>query len=135
MVNILVLEDDFILAQDYKNIIEGMGHTAVIAATGTEALHHCEVQRFELAVVDIFIKQHGSFADDGGIFFISNIRRLRERQFRTYSRIPIIAISGASTNNVTDAVLGSAESVGANASLAKPFDMSALTELIKQLLN
>jgi AmiR/NasT family two-component response regulator len=50
---ILIADDEPIIRMGLKSMLEEMGHQAIAAANGREALRHARRQQFDLAILDI----------------------------------------------------------------------------------
>jgi len=128
MIEILLLEDDLDLSEQIAAslIDEGMNVTA--ARSAQEALDLFGKSHFDLVISDLFIHEDGSLSQDGGVRLISNIKQLQAK------RVPVIAISGAFSNDKYDLFQDTVKTVGANAVLAKPFEPDELLDLIAMLM-
>lgn len=134
MASILLLEDDFVLTQDYTEALVKVGHQVDFQPNATEAFSRCKSIRFDVAVVDIFISGMDGFVPDGGLSFISKFRHYLGHDLKTSKKMPIIAISGGVSVSTQFNPLGTALDIGANFSIAKPFEVSTLVETVDQAL-
>lgn len=132
MAHILLLEDEFVLANSYKEILEKKGHEVVTFGRGEKAKEYFEAEKVDLIIADLFIKEGDQFEKFGGITLISWIKQLQG------SDVPIIAISAAfgSGSTVDHATMarGTAITVGATVTLPKPFADRELTDLVDEVL-
>lgn len=134
MAKIILLEDDFILANDYTEVLQLKGHFVETTTSATEAFECCRAKSFDLAIVDVFILNNGTFVPDGGISFISKLRLNVSPGLETNIRIPIIAISGGVSAKTDYGPLQSAMEIGATYTLRKPFDDLELLLLVETAL-
>jgi len=126
--NVLLMEDDVDQAMMIKDHIEGSGNRVTVCTNGTDAIALLGDIRFDVVIADIFVKGDGNFVPDGGYLLINRIRQTRRPIARaTSARVPIIAISGGYAFGDINA-LTSAETMGANISLQKPFSLEDLTD-------
>ncbi|MEO9460807.1 MAG: response regulator [Lentilitoribacter sp.] len=132
MANVLLLDDDFVLAQDYKEALEKAGHDITVTHTGLDAVNYCADRKFDILILDVFIKRGQSIASDGGLYCISQLRHNRTQRFVTSTNVPIIAISGAYSVKLNNLPLQSALTLGANATLTKPLNLNELIERISR---
>lgn len=122
MPHVLLIEDDPDVAQLLESVLVKYGHTVTYASDGAAGLS--KIERSELSL-DIVITDILMPVQEG----IETIMAIR----RSGSAIPIIAISGGGRAKRLD-FLKTAEKLGANAVLAKPFRPSELIQLIEKLL-
>lgn len=126
MGKVLLLEDDTVLARQITYDLAGEGHTVTTFAAATDALKHLEKNDVDIVIADIFIQQDGEYVPDGGIRLISTIRQLQARD------TPVIAISGSFEALHGDHIAETAKTVGATATLAKPFHPDELLKLVHE---
>lgn len=120
MVNILVADDDPSIRHLYKLILEREGHKVYLANDGVEALVQAKKHEIDVLITDIIMPRKE------GIETIVEIREMNPE-------IKIIAISGGGRRGNQD-FLRMAEMVGANYSLAKPFEPHDLLKILKTCL-
>jgi CheY-like chemotaxis protein len=115
---VLIAEDEEPIAQAIAYIVEDLGYTATVAIHGKQALELARVSHPALIITDLMMPQMTG---------AELIRALREDAERLhYRRPPIILMSAAGKQYV--------ESVGADAFLPKPFDVSQVEELLEHYL-
>lgn len=134
MAEIILLEDDFVLAQDYIDALQVHGHSVENVSSATEMLKRCKDKKFDLAIVDIFIWSDGRLVPDGGLSFISRLRYRSAPGTKTHAKIPIIAISGGFTAKPRSGPLHNARDLGAVETMSKPFSTSQLVEAVERNL-
>jgi DNA-binding response OmpR family regulator len=116
---ILLIEDDAFTA---GLIIRLLAPTPVRwARNGDEGIHLFRTMPFEMVVTDIVMPRRS------GIATIIEIRRID-------GAIPILAITMGGTEGADGDLLRLAASVGATATLAKPFEREALMAKVRQCL-
>ena len=120
MVNILVADDDPSIRHLYKLILEREGHRVYLANDGVEALVQAKKHEIDVLITDIIMPRKE------GIETIVEVREMNPE-------IKIIAISGGGRRGNQD-FLRMAEMVGANYSLAKPFEPHDLLKILKTCL-
>ncbi|MEX0771519.1 MAG: response regulator [Balneolales bacterium] len=118
MKNILLVEDEFIIARMIENHLENMGFTSnQIAMSGEQALEAFEKDNFDLLLVDI--KLNGEL--DG----IETVERIRLQ-----SPVPIIYLSGNSDQQTFER----SKKTQPVDYLLKPIKMDKLQESIQKAL-
>lgn len=111
MARILLVDDDADIRETLGVLLDASGHEVHLAAGGPDALRIVEAHTIDLAVVDVMMPEM-----DGG----SLVRELRARGHH----VPVVLISASGD------VAQVARSLGVYASLAKPFRIEALEELV-----
>lgn len=117
---ILVVDDDPLVRSSLQDFLSDAGYSVATASDGVEAAQRFKEAKPDLVVTDIIMPEK-----DG----IETILDLRRRS----PALRIIAISGGGRSRSTD-FLTMAEKLGADATLAKPFDQGELIALVKRLL-
>jgi DNA-binding response OmpR family regulator len=116
MTKVLVVDDDQLVLDSTQSFLEAQGYHVVCAQDGEEALTKFDEDPADIALIDIFMPKQGGF---NAIMSMQN-------------HIPIIAMSGVSAHQFEP--LNFAESLGATASLSKPFQPSELLDTITAIL-
>lgn len=120
MARILIIEDNHPLRELLKNALSPEGHDIVEASNGVEGFKLFERQEFDIVITDIVMP---------GRWGIETIVKMRQHR----PNVKVLAISGAGKER-RDELLKAAWSVGANASLSKPFSIKVLRATIASLL-
>ena len=120
MATILIIDDDAALRTTLKKVLRLAGHTVLVAGEGGEGLRLFRQGSVDLVVTDLVMP-----GKDG----IETIQELREEA----PRLPILAISGG-TSVDRNGPLSDAESFGADASVAKPFELIDFLKVVDRLL-
>jgi CheY-like chemotaxis protein len=121
MTTILLVDDEDLLREGVREILEMSDYSVVEARDGEEALALFAVNNVDLVISDIVMPNMD------GVDFVT---RLRE----SFPSVPILTISGGSRVVSARFGLDSALLSGANASLTKPFNAKQLLEKVQQLL-
>ena len=116
MASILVIDDHDDPRGAMRRILELVGHEVHEASDGAEGLRLYREQPADVVVCDLVMPVKG-----GGEVIVE----LRE----TYPEVKILAVTGGAPYRLLDARL-----LGADAGLAKPFDVEELQEAVAQLL-
>ncbi|HKX07480.1 MAG TPA: response regulator, partial [Stellaceae bacterium] len=116
---ILLVDDDPAVRDSVAMVLEGAGFVVDQAEQGATALRLLQAQAPDLVITDILMPQKE------GIETIREIRAI-------LPNAPIIAMSGSADTGAN--YLKMAESLGATATLAKPFGAKAILELVSRLL-
>lgn len=135
MANILIFEDDSDLAALVSEGLSYLGHETATTTDARTAFEWLESGRFDLAIVDIFIKKGNELLPEGGL---SLLGRLKNAEFtvegRNRPKVPIIAVSGAFDRHTYGGLAGHAAHFGADIVLRKPFDHDELMQAVDTLL-
>lgn len=118
--NILVVEDDAELLQLVGRALEAAGHRVVLAANGEAGLRLFQAEPPDLVICDIVMP------DRDGIELIPHMKGARPD-------VRILAMSGRQMIGLLD-VLNLALRLGADAALAKPFELDVLVAQADALL-
>jgi CheY-like chemotaxis protein len=115
MAKILVIDDDPMMLELYREILTQAGHEVVIAENGTQGLARSEGQP-DLIVVDLMMPNLNGYE------FVKQLRTTEGHR-----TTPVIAVSGLSTGQW-------ALRSGADRFLAKPVRSHQLIAMIEELL-
>ena len=121
MATILLVDDEDLLREGVREILEMSDHTVIEAGDGQQALEKFAVNNVDLVITDVVMPNMD------GVDFVS---RLRE----SFPAVPILTISGGSRVVSARFGLDSALLSGANDSLTKPFNARQLLEKVQKLL-
>lgn len=120
MALILIIDDDDALRATMRKILERAGHEVRDAADGDRGLKIFREEGPDLVITDIIMPEKEG---------IETIQELREED----PELPILAVSGGGradpSEPLTDAML-----LGADETLAKPFGVDELREMVERLL-
>jgi DNA-binding response OmpR family regulator len=120
MARILVIEDDLQVRGVFREALEGAGHTVTEAENGAAGTRLFRERGADLVITNILMPEKDGF---------ETIRDLR----RDSVALPIIAVSAGSPRLKMD-ILKSAALLGASRTLAKPFDLQALVDSVRELV-
>lgn len=121
MPTLLVIDDNESVRYSLQFVFTGFGFTVECAASGTAAFALCDQQRFDVALIDIFMP---------GMNGIDVCRELRAHVSQSGRDLPVWLMTGAFTADLERR--GAA--VGAMALLPKPFDVVTLEREIRNRL-
>ncbi|WP_019528182.1 response regulator [Dasania marina] len=113
---LLLVEDDHLLAKGLQQALAKQGHTVNAVATGEAALHVVSTEPPDIVILDLGLPDM-----DG----ISVLKRLRKKQ----ADLPVLILTAR--NEMDDKIHGLDS--GADDYLAKPFDMSELFARLRVL--
>ena len=117
--NILLVEDEFLVAQALQELLKDEGYHVDIAENGVEALQLYDQKAYDLLVVDLFMPEK-----DG----IATMMDLQRKQ----NDVKLIAISGGGTLLKNYDYLEYASALGALACFKKPIEPSPFLDAIAQ---
>ena len=121
MTTILLVDDEDLLREGVREILEMSDYQVIESRDGEEALELFAINNVDLVISDIIMPNMD------GVDFVS---RLRE----SFPDVPILTISGGSRVVSARFGLDSALLSGANDSLTKPFNAKQLIEKVQKLL-
>jgi len=122
MATILLVDDEDLLREGVREILEMSDHTVIEAGDGLQALEKFAVNNVDLVITDVVMPNMD------GVDFVTKLREM-------FPDVPILTISGGSRVVSARFGLDSALLSGANASLTKPFNAKQLLEKVNQLLS
>ena len=118
----IVIDDDILANQMVCRILKNAGYEVNAAFDGSEGLKMVMRERPDLVITDLFMPEKE------GLQTIMELRQMDKK-------LKIMAISGGSANmNMAD-ILDTAEIFGADAVMAKPFQMETFLQKVKGLLD
>lgn len=120
MTRIVVADDEAALLRSLERYLTGLGYEVAVAADGNEALAAIEKQMPDLLITDI------NMPDMDGIEILNSLRSRR-------IALPVIAMSGGGQFD-RSLLLSSAKLLGALVTLAKPFELAQLRDLVAEVL-
>lgn len=118
MANILLVEDDPLVARMVEDLLEDLGHRIARAENGISGFEKFKIVPFDLVITD-FQMPFGN-----GEYLIDMIRGFEDR-----SNTPILLMSGAFPRHI------SVEGMPIQGFLAKPFQNDALVALVMATLD
>lgn len=135
MAKILVLEDDAELAMELSALLSEQGHDVDWQRMAGEARNALDRHRYDLLICDIYIYRDGKIIPDGGLALIGWIRTAAYTPDCAWMKgLPIIAISGATRLPGNEHILNIAKTIGADHTIAKPFNETALLRIVEEAL-
>ncbi len=121
MSSILVVDDDLQVLEVVSEMLRLEGHEVTTAVNGREAVSKFKAGSFDLVITDLIMPEREG---------LETIVELKS----SGRSVPVIAMSGGGRVGPTD-YLETAQFIGANATLAKPFARSELIQIVTNLLN
>src|SRR5690242_12901189 len=120
MARILVIDDQPLVLDVMRRMLEDGGHQVATARNGEEGLELFAEQPADVVVCDLFMP------GVNGLEVIHKMRQLRPG-------VPVVAVSGGSFNRERD-LLPDVRATGAAAFLPKPFSPAALLAAVAEVL-
>lgn len=117
MTTVLIVDDDPMILESTQLYLESHGFDTLCAHDGDEAFEQINANRVHVALVDIFMPKRDGYQ------FILTLK----------DSLPIIAMSGVTSSRFEP--LEFAQTLGASATLSKPFEPKKLLHTIDHLLN
>lgn len=121
MARILVVDDETGIIVVLSEMLKRLGYEVYTASDGREALQKLSPGGFNLVVTDIIMPH------------VDGLELIREIQ-KKHPAVKVIAISGGSLESGPEGYLSVAKDIGAARCLTKPFMLSELAALVKELL-
>jgi CheY-like chemotaxis protein len=112
---VLVIDDDALIRDALRLLLEELGARVTEAGGGSEALQQLEAGRFDLVLCDLRMPDLDGFAV---------IRRIRGD--RRWKDLPVVAVSAVAPGPGPDHI----REAGFDAQLHKPFDLNDLVEAL-----
>ena len=119
---LLLVDDEKILRDAVKEILEVNGFNVIDAADGDAALGWLAQVKIDLVITDLVMP------NVDGVELVQKIRT-------QYKQLPIIVVSGSGTAVTKRFGIESINISGATASIAKPFKSTELIALVNNLLD
>jgi two-component system alkaline phosphatase synthesis response regulator PhoP len=116
---ILIVDDDLLITQTLKNILQWDGYETIVARDGEEGFIKAREETPDLIILDLLLPKLS------GEELCKKIRRDKD-----ISKIPIIMLTAKNTE--TDRIIGKV--IGASVYMCKPFDINELLQKVKQFL-
>ncbi len=117
---ILVVDDDTQVLEVVSEMLRMEGHQVTTAINGRDAINKFKAGNYDLVITDLIMPERE------GLETIVELKSCRRET-------PVIAMSGGGRVGPTD-YLETAQFIGANATLAKPFARSELLQVVDNLL-
>jgi CheY-like chemotaxis protein len=117
MRQVLLVEDDKDLRRVCADSLKELGYDVLEATNGLEAIEQLEHERPAAMILDMRLPVMDGY---------DVLRQVR--QSKTHAALPVIAVSGSPTGKWS-------LRVGANAFLAKPFDLHELTSTMRRVMH
>lgn len=115
--NVLVVEDEKLVAMDIKKIINSEGHDVTTAHSGIEALRAIEDGGINLVFLDLVLP------DINGVEVLKGIKKAK-------SDLPVVIVTGYPDSEIMNQAL----ELGPISALKKPFQREQIRDLLKILL-
>jgi DNA-binding NtrC family response regulator len=116
-VNILIVDDDRVVLESCRRILQPEGHRLTLSSTAKEAVDKLERQHYDLLLVDVIMPEYD------GIYLIGTAREKRPE-------MPILVMSGYPTPET----IASGLRAGATHFIAKPFTPDELVAAVRRAL-
>lgn len=116
-----MVEDDLAFRKGICRLLEVSGHEALTAGNGVEALKLLDDTTVDLVLTDVFMP-----AMDG--------LELTLRLYEHHADAPVVVIMSGGKNGSPAGTLADARKLGVEHTLAKPFGMDELLELVEKAL-
>jgi len=118
--HILIIDDDVLICQLLRRILEQQGHRVTDAQDGRKGLNALQADPADLVITDLIMP---------GMEGIETIMEFKRR----YPGTKIIAMSGGGVGKGTD-YLSMAGKFGALRTIAKPFTIAELAAIVAEVL-
>ena len=115
--SILIVDDDRIVLDSCKRILEAEGYATALTSSAKEALQALEKKNFDLLLVDVIMPEYD------GMYLIGNVRE-------NLPHLPILVMSGYPTPGT----ISSGLRMGATHFIAKPFTPDELAKAVCKAL-
>ncbi len=120
MARILVVDDEILIREALRQVLEHAGYEVMDAPNGRVAMRLYDEKPADLVITDLIMP------DQEGLETIMQLRRLSDR-------VKIIAISGGGRYGLSE-FLDVAKKLGAQRTLNKPFNLQDILAIVNELL-
>jgi len=114
---ILVVDDEDIVLESCRRVLEADGYEVLLAASADQALQMIRDEPPDLLLVDVKMPEHD------GVYLIREVRKERPD-------IPIVLMTGYTTKET----VAEAAQIGAATLIAKPFTPDELAETVRRVV-
>jgi DNA-binding NtrC family response regulator len=118
VVDVLIVDDEDVVRQAMRKVLEQAGYRVAAAADGAAALAHPAARTCRLVLCDLVLP------DGSGIEVLRSLVRRRPG-------LPVVLVTGYATREQED----EARAAGAADFLAKPFEVSELLRVVSRVLD
>ncbi|MGH7890750.1 MAG: response regulator, partial [Thermodesulfobacteriota bacterium] len=115
--NVLVVDDEKLIAMDIKKIVTSEGHDVITTQSGIEASRAIEDSNIDLVFLDLVLP------DMNGVEVLKEIKKAK-------SGLPVVIITGYPDSEIMNQAL----ELGPISVLKKPFSRDQIRDLLKILL-
>ena len=119
MARVMAVDDQRVMRELVRGVLEAEGHEVVLAEDGVEAMQIARNEVVDMVLTDI------NMPNMNGISLVSKLRRLDD-----YAEIPIVMLTTESGDFKKD----KAKRMGANGWLQKPFEPTQLIKAVTTML-
>jgi DNA-binding NtrC family response regulator len=119
---ILVVDDDLIVLESCKRVLEDEGFSVALASSAKEAIKDLENEYYDLMILDAKMPKHD------GVYLLEKIKE--KWPISMYPELPVVQISGYATADTISKGLA----LGAALFLAKPFTPDELVTTVNNVL-
>ncbi len=133
--SILIFEDDMDLATQWATSLRERGMDVDHAMSVDEAVEYCNQKQYDALVIDVFVEdEEGNFLPKAGYTLLSYLRNTSLEKVPKWSgEVPVLSVTGSQVIMGYD-ILDYAKSLGANATLRKPFSTEELYLRIVEII-
>ncbi|WP_394689605.1 response regulator [Hoeflea sp.] len=134
MPNVLILEDDLTLSDQWQTALEKEGYAVDCVDNVSAALTLCEQTEYKVIIVDMFLRDGaGNLKKEGGLTFLSLVYKKKLGKKLHFAKT--IAVTGATqSEHFLYDPLESARSTAVDATLRKPFTDAILIQTVRDLI-
>jgi CheY-like chemotaxis protein len=119
---ILVVDDDRIVLESCKKILEAEGHEVTLVSSAKDAIQQLKDEYFDLMIMDI------KMPEKDGMYLLKKVRD--KWPLTEWPELPVLAMSGYPTPEIMKDLIRS----GVREFIAKPFTPDELLESVKKSL-
>ena len=132
MANILILDDNFELASEWRAEFRKRGHEVELALTSSEAIALADAYEYDLFIVDLLIRVEGAGIADSGRRLLSH---LKQRFGQSRRDLPVIGVSGFQPIGTGTTVRSVYNVYGVTVVLLKPFTVEDLADTAEDYIS
>jgi CheY-like chemotaxis protein len=128
---ILILEDDYDAAQGWRRALREAGHDVTLSYTSSEAVAHCEYEKFGVYIVDMRIDIEVENLRDSGIKLLGYLGKTLKRNEISKR---VVGVSGLMIDQTDTLARQSFHLFEVEQFLPKPFEPKELVAQVGRML-
>ncbi len=135
MARILILQEKEEISSYWTDAFLELGYDVTVETGATSAWSAVQEQRFDLVIVDIFVRRKDQNFPEGGTLLLGRLRAKKlDAALDWMHHVPVIAVASAQVGKNNFSPLNFAKEIGASLALEKPVEIGDLIAASQRLL-